>query len=276
MGINDKASVEAQYQNSNNLNVRISIHDKYSTNKQGFGNWITAQYEIENGMTVLELGCGTGSMWAGKNELIQRCSKLILSDFSEGMLEKTKETLQGQEGITYEVIDIQDIPYGSNTFDIVIANMMLYHVPDLQKGLREVRRVLKENGKFYCATYGENGIMEYIGGLFNGDGAGTKAQSNHAFTLQNGAVSLSKVFSKVTRYDYIDSLAVTNLEDMADYIYSLTGMSALRQIPRETMLAVLKEHTANGVLNVPKEYGMFVCSNAEGSNFVHTTTQGEN
>ena len=258
MGINDKISVEAQYQNSNNLNVRISIHDKYSTNKQGFGNWITSQYEIENGMTVLELGCGTGSMWAGKNELIKKCSKLILSDFSEGMLEKTKETLKGQEGITYEVIDIQDIPYESGTFDIVIANMMLYHVPDLFKGLSEVRRVLKADGKFYCATYGENGIMEYIGGLFKD--YGVSSHTNLAFTLQNGAHSLSKVFAKVTRYDYEDSLAVTNLEDMADYVYSLTGMSELRQVPRETMLAVFAEHTVNGVLSVPKEYGMFVAS----------------
>ena len=77
MGNNDKASVKAQYQNSNNLSTRISIHDKYSTNKQGFGNWIYSHYEIEDGMTVLELGCGTGSMWVGKNDLIQKCGKLI-------------------------------------------------------------------------------------------------------------------------------------------------------------------------------------------------------
>jgi len=258
MGINDKATVEAQYKNSGNLNTRISIHDKYSTNKQGFGNWITSHYEIKEGMTVLELGCGTGSMWVGKNDLIQKCSKLILSDFSEGMLEKTKETLQGVEGITYEVVDIQNIPYENNTFDVVLANMMLYHVPDLELGLREVRRVLKADGKFYCATYGENGIMEYIGGLF--EGYGFSAHTNKAFTLQNGADSLSKAFAKITRYDYEDSLGVTNLEDMADYVYSLTGMSELRQVPRETMLAVLAKHATNGVLSVPKEYGMFVAS----------------
>lgn len=35
----------------------------------------------------------------------------------------------------------------------VIANRMLYHVPDLNKGLSEARRVLKNGGPFYCATY---------------------------------------------------------------------------------------------------------------------------
>ncbi len=59
MGLNDKKSVEKQYQTSNNLNARISIHDKYSVNKQGFGNWITSLYAIGEGMKVLELGCGT-------------------------------------------------------------------------------------------------------------------------------------------------------------------------------------------------------------------------
>ena len=256
MGINDKASVEAQYQNSTNLSTRISIHDKYSTNRQGFGNWITSRYEISDGMTVLELGCGTGSMWVGKKDLISKCSKLILSDFSEGMLEKTKETLRGVEGITYKVIDIQSIPYESNTFDVVIANMMLYHVPDLSQGLSEVRRVLKEDGRFYAATFGENGIMEYIGGLF--ESYGVEAHSNHAFTLQNGAEKLERFFAEVTRLHYQDSLEVTNLEDMADYVYSLTGMSGLRELPRETMLEVLKKNEKNGILYVPKDYGMFV------------------
>ena len=110
MGINDTASVKKQYRNSDNLNTRISIHDKYSVNKQGFGNWISDHYEIKEGMTVLELGCGTGSMWAGKDELIRKCGRLILSDFSEGMLTKTRATLRDYEGITFQTIDIQDIP----------------------------------------------------------------------------------------------------------------------------------------------------------------------
>lgn len=39
--------LKKQYENKDNLGTRISIHDKYSTNKQGFGNWIVSNYEIE-------------------------------------------------------------------------------------------------------------------------------------------------------------------------------------------------------------------------------------
>ena len=255
-GVNDAATVRKQYGTADRLNTRISIHSKYSTNKQGFGNWITSHYRIRGGMSVLELGCGTGDMWAGKQELIGRCSRLVLSDFSAGMLDKAMETLRGYEGIEYRVIDIQDIPYPDGSFDAVIANMMLYHVPDLAKGLSEVRRVLKGGGTFCCATYGENGMMEYIGSLFSGYDIETMV--NTGFTLQNGQEKLTPYFTEITKDLYEDALLVTDVEDLVDYIFSLSGMTDLRKLPRETVRSVLTQHMSGGVLRVPKEYGMFI------------------
>ena len=255
-GINDSAAVERQYRTAEKLNTRISIHSRYSTNKQGFGNWITSHYRIRDGMSVLELGCGTGEMWAGREEMISRCGRLVLSDLSEGMLDKAKETLRGQKGIEYRRIDIQDIPFEDRTFDAVIANMMLYHVPDLQRGLREVKRVLKQEGTFYCATYGQNGMMEYIYSLFPDTCGRHRANSN--FTLQNGEDQLKAVFSEAERFMYEDSLEVTHAEDLVEYIYSLTGMTDLQRLPRDEVKAVLEKNMQDGVLHVPKEYGMFI------------------
>ncbi len=126
--INDTQVVKQQYATANNLNTRISIHDKYSTNKVGFGNWIISNYRIEKGMNVLELGCGTGDMWKDREDLIGNCSKLILSDFSDGMVATTRGNVGNYDNVEYRVLDIQEIPYEDETFDIVIANMMLYHV----------------------------------------------------------------------------------------------------------------------------------------------------
>ena len=165
--INDSNAVKEQYSSSGNLSTRISIHDKYSTNKTGFGNWIFSNYDIRDGMKVLELGCGTGSMWKGHEDAIRRCGELVLSDFSEAMVEKAKETIGEYPNVTYKQIDIMDIPFEDDAFDVVIANMMLYHVPDISRGLKEVRRVLKADGSFYCATFGIHGIMEYISGLLS-------------------------------------------------------------------------------------------------------------
>ena len=70
--INCTDTVKNQYRSSSNLNTRISIHDKYSTNKMGFSNWIYSNYEIPEGARILELGCGTGSMWVGKDEEVRK------------------------------------------------------------------------------------------------------------------------------------------------------------------------------------------------------------
>lgn len=254
--INDISVVKQQYATTNNLGTRISIHDKYSTNKLGFGNWIFSNYRIDKGAKVLELGCGTGDMWKDKESVICTCSKIILSDFSEGMVATTRDNIGSYDNIEYKVLDIQDIPYEDATFDIVIANMMLYHVPDIDKGLMEVRRVLKREGRFYCATYGEHGIIEYLSKILSAYGVEDNINKN--FTLQNGYEILSKIFSKVEKKEYIDSLAVTNIDDMVDYIYSLSSMTSLNGVPKQVINNILTENTIDGVLNVPKEYGMFI------------------
>ena len=134
--------------------------------------------------------------------------------------------------------------------------MMLYHVPDLTKGLREVSRVLKDDGTFYCATYGENGMMAYINSLFRD--YQVKNQVNKNFTLQNGKEKLSPFFSDIHRDLYKDALEVTDVEDMVDYIFSLKGMTDLRKIPRDEVRRVLENNMRNGILYVPKEYGVFI------------------
>ena len=255
--INDKNIVQKQYETAMNLNTRISIHDKYSVNKQGFGNWIVSNYQINDGMRVLELGCGTGSMWSNQLNLIKKCEELVLTDFSEGMIRTAHGNIGDFHNVSYQVVDIQEIPFETNRFDIIIANMMLYHVPDLGKGLSEVTRVLKENGKFYCATYGEHGIIQFISELLKPYGVEDRINKN--FTLQNGRQILEKYFSSVEMLEYIDSLVVTNLDDMLDYIYSLTSMTGLNDVKRDVIKKILEQNMEDGVLKVPKECGMFVC-----------------
>ena len=256
VSVSDASAVKKQYASSEKLDTRISIHEKYSVNRQGFGSWIASHYRFAPGFAVLELGCGTGSLWQGQEDLIRTCSRLVLTDLSEGMLQKAKEKLDRFENIEFRTVDIQDIPFAAHSFDAVIANMMLYHVPDLRRGLDEVRRVLKPGGAFYCATYGEHGILEYLSGLFGVPEAA--GQANHSFTLQNGAVQLQRYFADVRRDDYPDALAVTDAGDLADYILSLSGMTALRDIPRDRLVSVLEANMSGGVLTVPKEYGMFI------------------
>lgn len=254
--IRNNKTVKEQYKNAKNLQTRISIHEKYSVNRQGFGNWIFEQYQIIDGMRILELGCGEGSMWKTNLEKLPTHISLVLTDFSEGMLLEAKKNLPDSKIISYQNVDIQNIPYDNSCFDMVIANMMLYHVPNLERGLKEVRRVLKENGIFYCATYGENGITQYLQELLSDYGIQNKI--NKAFTLQNGEKQLQKYFRSIKKYIYKDHLEVTETEDLLDYISSLTFMTELNKIPKSVIEARLNSKKENNVIKIPKEYGMFV------------------
>lgn len=254
--INSTLAVQKQYTTPRNLATRISIHDKYSVNKMGFGNWIFSNYDIQTGMRVLELGCGTGDMWKEKTDIMEKCSELLLTDFSKGMLETAQANIGRHRNVSYQVVDIQSMPFAEDSFDAVIANMMLYHVPDIDKALSEVRRVLKTDGKFYCATYGEHGIVEYLSGLLSV--YGVKDHTNKNFTLQNGQALLKRVFGHVQKLEYEDALEVTEVNDMVEYIYSLSGMTALSSVKKEDIKMTLEKHMVNGILTVPKEYGMFL------------------
>lgn len=249
--------IATQYQTAAHLNTRISIHDKYSTNPQPFGEWIMSHYDIRPGSRLLELGCGTGYMWKEHLSLLEGGSHLMLTDFSAGILENARENLHNAADVDFNVVDIQDIPYADDTFDVVIANMMLYHVPDLDRGLAEVRRVLKPQGVFYCATYGEHGIMEFINE--NLKAYQISGSIGKTFTLQSGGAALARHFDQVERLTREDGLAITHLPDFVAYVLSMSSLSGLERVNEALLLQAFEQKLVNGVLYIPKEYGMFVC-----------------
>lgn len=89
--LNDHNVVREQYKSDNNLNTRISIHKKYSTNKTGFGNWIYSHYDFHYDTKILELGCGTGDMWKEKLHLLREGIQLYLTDISGEMIVSAKK-----------------------------------------------------------------------------------------------------------------------------------------------------------------------------------------
>ena len=254
---NDAEAVRTQYSTSNGLNTRIAFHDMYSTNKYGYGNWILSYYEISEGATVLELGCGTANIWVGHDDLIAKCELLTLTDMSEGMLSTARENIGERKNVAYALADIQDIPFEDDSFDAVIANSMLYHVPNIECGIREVRRVLRNEGVFYCATYGENNFTDVLADWFELDGESFRP--NHNFTMQNGEQKLKEAFTNVEANFYEDSLHITNIDDLTDYLRSLVSFKAIIDLPSDRIHEILMRHSCNGTIELPKEYGMFVC-----------------
>ena len=144
------------------------------------------QYPFCPKVKVLELGSGRGELWEYyfENEKLKGYEMdITLSDLSDGMVEHIQQSYS-EERISVRKIDILDIPYENETFDLIIANAMLYHVKDIDLALAEVRRVLKKNGVFYCSTSGENGMIQYLYNALADLGIPCNQESNISFTLQ--------------------------------------------------------------------------------------------
>ena len=258
----NKEVVRDNYKDTQKLQLRKSIHEKYSINKVGFLNWMFAQYQFGNQKKVLELGSGRGEMWNSyfeNEELLRYGMDITLSDLSEGMVDHLNQ-LFDKKNISVKTIDIEKIPFGNETFDIVIANSMLYHVKDIDLALSEVKRVLKKDGLFYCSTFGEDGMTKYLYDALTDMGIPYKNDMNLLFTLQNGKKKLEKYFDHIERIDYVDSLKIDKVEDYIDYIYSMSSLQGLKREFYSDLLKYFESKKKDGFLYIPKEYGMFVSS----------------
>ncbi|TGA98293.1 class I SAM-dependent methyltransferase [Sporolactobacillus shoreae] len=215
--------VEKQYRNSANLDIRIRIHQQYSENKTDWHEWLFDQYRIGSGSRILELGCGNGQFWLKNRDRVPDSWVITLSDFSSGMLADARKNLGDVPNICFREIDIQKIPYEDHQFDAVIANHMLYHVPDRPRALQEIRRVLKPQGVFYASTIGKKHMLE-INTLLKGfdpelGDVLTNVQAA-AFGLENGAKQLAPFFHQVRLKEFPGGLRIDDVQAIADYILS--------------------------------------------------------
>lgn len=255
-----RAILTEQYKRTDNLKLRKSLHEKYSVNKLGFQKWMFLQYPFRPKMKILELGSGRGELWNDyfeNNTLKGYEMDITLSDFSDGMVEYLQSHCPDRK-ISIRKIDILDIPFEKDTFDLAIANSMLYHVKDIDAALAEVKRVLKGDGLFFCATFGINGMTQYLYRAFDALDIPYNRESNISFTLQNGMQQLKKQFGNVERRDYEDALSIDQVEDYLEYIYSMASLQGLDQKYYNVLLQYFNSRKVNGYLQVPKEYGMFV------------------
>ena len=254
--MNDAKSIQQQYANADGLNIRMLLHHKYSTNRQPYSDWISEHYQIRPGMRVLELGCGTGAAWTDAKRWLPDDASLLLTDLSKGMLDTARQKVPAQPNIAFAQVDIQQIPYQDNCFDLIIANAMLYHVPDLDRALSEVARVLKPGGRFICSTTGENGMHSWFHQVL-----GTGERAAMPFSLQNGGAALEKHFGKAERRMREDGLEVTDVQDLVAYVTSTISLGYIREWPKEELVARLSAQMVDGVIRIPKEYGLFICTN---------------
>jgi ubiquinone/menaquinone biosynthesis C-methylase UbiE len=214
-------------------------------------------------MKILETGCGNGQLWEDNLNLLPDHLQIILSDISSGMLRSAKMKLKDKEDVfTYNCFDFSEIPYANDSFDVVIANHVMFYAKDREKTLKELYRVLKKGGLFCCSTYGKHHMkeIELLAKEFDERIALSEVKLYDIFGLDNGIAELSSLFSTVERLKYVDHLLVTEIQPLAEYIYSCHGnqMDYINGQQNKFEKFIRNKIGKKG-LHITKDAGIFCC-----------------
>jgi SAM-dependent methyltransferase len=214
-------------------------------------------------MSVLELGCGNGALWTENLKEIPKDIKITLSDISDGMLRDTRRNIsQNDERFSYESFDCQSIPFDNWSFDLVIANHLLFYCDDITKVCKQVLRVLKPGGRFICSTYGADHMKEISQLVQEFDSrivlSAEKLYEN--FGLENGIDILKPFFPEITCHRYPDSIELNRPEPLIEYILSCHGNQNQMLLDRYAEFRAFVEKKTSHMLHITKNAGIFICS----------------
>ena len=219
----DPNFVTRQYRDASKLGARIDLHQRFSTNEYPWQRWVFDQFGLPAASRVLELGCGPGSLWVENLDRLPDGWSITLTDISPGMVAETRDRLGSDPRFEFRVVDAQELPYENGGFSAVVANHMLYHVPDRNRAFSEIARVLKPGAILYAATNGEGHMREtgWMKRVLDPAHPVDRATGQPlGFGLENGAEQLSPWFSDVTLRRYEDALVVTETQPLVDYLLS--------------------------------------------------------
>jgi DNA-binding transcriptional MerR regulator/trans-aconitate methyltransferase len=260
-------SLKSQYQNASNLSARIRLHKEFSVNQKGWFPWI---YEVCDGLLsdvpgrqILELGCGNGALWTENIDKLPASGiRITLSDISEGMIRDVRRTIGTDDArFDFATFDCHAIPFADASFDLVIANHVLFYCEDIGEVCREARRVLKSGGYFVCSAYGSSHMMEITRLVQEFDPrivlSGEKLYER--FGLENGTDILTDVFSSVEIRRYEDEIRLDQAEILIEYILSCHGNQNQYLLDRYHDFRSFVEKKVKKGFHITKDAGVFVC-----------------
>src|SRR5258707_8629748 len=199
------------YANDELLKVRQRTHELYSFPQLNFKEWVLDRIAWRGDERVLDIGAGPGSYFTLTRGRIPK-GQLVAGDLSLGM---ARQAVENPDAGTVLNFDAQTLPFSDGAFDVILANHMLYHVPDLDATLVEFRRVLRPNGCMVAATNSQYNLPEFeqlirrAYGLLGAVGPDIEPMypMEHNFALEDGAVRMARHFFAVERFDLPSALS---------------------------------------------------------------------
>lgn len=247
----DPAYVKLQYSDDERLRIRIATHERCSENTTSFVEWVLQRVGARPGERLLDVGSGPGG-YHGRLSGV----RVVALDLSEGMLAKLR--------VPAVRADAGKLPVRDASFDRVMANHVLYHLPDIAESLREIRRVVRPGGRVVLATNSRE-TMRPLWALTDRISEEVGVPAYRTVALRFGLEDLpvvQEIFPKARVEVYEDAFLFRNEEPLLAYIASMwVDLGTVDQ--RAQFLARLGDEVRKiiareGVFRVPKRSGCFV------------------
>jgi ubiquinone/menaquinone biosynthesis C-methylase UbiE len=180
--------------------------------------------------TLLEVGCGTGSLAARVRDELGADVRAI--DTSERMIDLTRD-----RGVEAQVADVQELPFEDGSFDCVAAGWLLYHVADRERAISECARVLRPGGRFVAATLADENMSDLW------DFLGSPRERQLTFSTTNGAAQLEPFFAHVEAREAEGLIAFRSPEDMRQFVAAnMTRAHMAASVPDFTEPVPVRTH----------------------------------
>lgn len=222
---------------------------------------LSSSLDSTRSVSILELGCGNGALWLQNKVRLPANIDITLSDISEGMIREARRDFEPDKRFHFAVFDCHSIPFDTESFDIIIANHVLFYCENTGKVCSEIARVLKPNGIFICSTYGVNHMKEITQLVKGFDDRIVLSKNNlyENFGLENGTDILSKSFSSVKQRRYDDEIIINSSEPLIEYILSCHGNQNQYILDRYHDFRNYIDRRIDDEFHITKDAGIFLC-----------------
>ena len=265
------------YASDRNLRIQDETLAKYCVPRIDYVRWTLDTVDWEGDEVILDIGAGRGSHYA--------C------------------LMQEQPNITYYALDLSpnlllnhpcaadrlalgdgmQLPYADDSFDIVMANHVLYHLADIEAGVAEIKRVLKPDGRMLAATDSLQTLPELqvlirraiVLLSTNGAQVHPPTLPCDTFALENGTRMLARHFYAVVRHDLPCQLKFDDVEPAMEYLDSMRDLrqhSLPEDVSWDDMMLIMRQQMTQllqlmGKLEINLAFGALLASDRGG--FIH-------
>ena len=261
----------SQYKNAKNLSARFALYD-FSYPKINFYDEALKSLKLKGSEKILELGCGDGKVLVNlkKNG---HTGSLVGSDLSKGMYSESVKICK-KEKLPIEFIEASadKLPFEDNSFDVILAFFMIYHMPNIDLALKEWNRVLKPNGKLLVAIGSEKNLsnrkkltvpMKEKAGV-------TKKRFIDSISFESGPKMLKKYFSikkkKLLEYDLRipdGSFIIDAIESTKEFYEPKVKESIWKSCMNDIKKKVQTEIKSKGYFHDVAKRGFYICEKTD-------------